>query len=348
MILNDGTHKTLVRALQGGEIRLIDGLVRDRPDPTLGISVSAQHSAKFSISKILLEQLGATNVRIRTNASGKTRELSFRDLARNILINETKIQEISSPVLSGQYIAKTAETSVFKYMLTGVDDSALDLAKPDPAQPLRQAAQLELLDKQMREIDHEISESDQDHEELLRLDRALDEKLNRSFELQESTEVSYRRLSTDRRDLMQSYESSQDKINEVDTLLARFSLLSKHYTSDEQRLASIIEAGAFFMLEDVSGCPVCGADAEHFQPHHACEGDVLQITVAASAEAEELKAAHQSCRQRLPGSKRSENLLHLMPASCCQKLRKSAQESNKRYPRYKLLVMKRSLWCSKR
>jgi hypothetical protein len=32
-------------------------------------------------------------------------------------------------------------------VLTGVDDSALDLAKPDTSRPMRQAAQLELLDQ---------------------------------------------------------------------------------------------------------------------------------------------------------------------------------------------------------
>jgi hypothetical protein len=42
---------------------------------------------------------------------------------------------------------KAVETAVFKYVLTGVDDSALDMAKPETSQPMRQAAQLELLDR---------------------------------------------------------------------------------------------------------------------------------------------------------------------------------------------------------
>jgi hypothetical protein len=89
-------------------------------------------------------------------------DLSFRDLERLALVNETKIQDTVSPVLSGQYVTKTAETSVFKYLLTGVDDSALDLAKPDPAQPMKQAAQLELFDRQLRDLDSDIAEADED------------------------------------------------------------------------------------------------------------------------------------------------------------------------------------------
>ncbi|MDO9361014.1 MAG: ATP-binding protein [Polaromonas sp.] len=292
ILLDDGSERTLIRALQGGDVKLLKGLIRKRPEPTEGESVSAQHGAKNSLSKMLLTQFGANAARVRTDASGKTRDLSFRDLERHALINETKIQETQSPILSGQYITKTAETSVFKYLLTGVDDSALDLAKPDKAQPLRQAAQLELLDRQILEFEREIAETDQDEdpEELARIDAALDEELARSFQIQETTEVGYRDLTSSRRAFRHEYETAQDRIAEIDTLHARFSLLAEHYASDEQRLASIVEAGAFFTLEDGATCPVCGADATHQRPDQACEGDVMTIVAAASAEAEQLKA----------------------------------------------------------
>jgi hypothetical protein len=97
--------------------------------------------------------------------------VSFRDLVRLSLVNETKIQDTLSPVLSGQYVTKTAETSVFKYMLTGVDDSAIDLAKSDPAQPARQAAQLELLDRQLGGASRFVTRtalSRTDHEHVIR------------------------------------------------------------------------------------------------------------------------------------------------------------------------------------
>ncbi len=181
-------------------MKVIDGLVRRRPEAREGLTVSAQHSARSSLSKMLLEQLGAGGVRIRTDAAGKTRDLSFRDLERHALINEGKIQQPLSPILSGQYVTKTAETSVFKYLLTGVDDSALDLAKPDDRQPLQQAAQLELLDRQIRDVEREITEADQDQEELIRLGQAIDEELTRTFQVQESTESGHRELTETRRD----------------------------------------------------------------------------------------------------------------------------------------------------
>lgn len=290
ILLDNGSEKTLVRALQGGDVKVLDGLVRERPSPAQGISVSARHAAKASVSKLLLTELGVANARVRTDAAGKTRDLSFRDLERLVLVNETKIQDVSSPVLSGQYVTKTAETSVFKFVLTGVDDSALDLAKPDPAQPMRQAAQLELLDRQIRDLNADIEEADEDHEELIRLDQMLDEELDRSFKIQESAETEYRGLTASRRELRSEYERTQDRMAEIDTLLARFDLLRQHYRSDERRLASIVEAGGLFVMEEAGVCPVCGAEGSHHRPDAACDGNVVEIVEAAKAELNDLKS----------------------------------------------------------
>jgi hypothetical protein len=289
MLMDDGTEKTLVRALQGGEIRVLDGLTKARPEPKQGIAVSARANAKLSLSKILLEQLGAAGKRIRTKASGETKDLSFRDLDIYSLVNETKIQASTSPALSGQYVSKTPETSVFKFLLTGVDDSALDLAKPDTTQPMRQAAQLELLDQQIRELDQEITEADHDKDELEKLDSDIDEELAETFQVQEETETDYRDLTNRRRRLRREHEAAQDRIAEIDTLLARFRLLEEHYGSDQDRLAAIIEAGILFALEDGEVCPICGADPKSHRPAFACDGNVDDVVEAAKAETADIQ-----------------------------------------------------------
>ena len=90
IVFDDGSEKTLVRALKGGDIRIIDGLLRGRPDQKQGTPVSARHGAHFSLSKILLAQLGAADKRVQTNASGATRDLSYRDLERFSIVNERR------------------------------------------------------------------------------------------------------------------------------------------------------------------------------------------------------------------------------------------------------------------
>ncbi|MBI2254783.1 MAG: AAA family ATPase [Proteobacteria bacterium] len=303
VILDDNSEVTFVRALQGGEIKLLEGLTRERPNKSQGTALAAQHGKKASLSKFLLEKVGAGTARIRTDAKGTTRELSFRDLLRHALINEVKIQDAISPVLSGQYTSKTAEVSVFKYALTGVDDSALDLAKPDPTQPTRQAAQLELLDRQIRDLDQEISEANQDDEELRQLDETLDRELATSFEVQEVTEVSYRDLTGRRHELKAEYEAIVDRVFEIDTLTARFDLLADHYESDKKRLASIAESGIYFTLEDGATCPVCGANPEYHLPHKACDGNVAEIVAAATAEIEALDSRAKELAATIEGLK---------------------------------------------
>jgi hypothetical protein len=96
---------------------------------------------------------------------------------------------------------------------------------------------------------------------------------------------------------------------EIDTLEARFELLAEHYKSDEQRLVAIIEAGAFFVLEDQANCPVCGAAPGHHRPDQACDGDVDAIVAAATAEVTELKGRAVELRHTIEGLRAERNSL---------------------------------------
>ena len=64
--------------------------------------------------------------------------------------------------------------------------------------------------------------------------------------------------------------------------------MEQHYSSDEERLASAIEAGTLFSLEAGQVCPICGAESTHHRPEFACDGNVEEIVGAAKAELAEL------------------------------------------------------------
>jgi chromosome segregation ATPase len=76
-------------------------------------------------------------------------------------------------------------------------------------------------------LDREIAEADQDHEELQQLDLSLDSELAQSFSVQEEAERDYRSLTTQRRQLRREYEQVHDRMDEIDTLQARFELLER-------------------------------------------------------------------------------------------------------------------------
>ena len=84
--------------------------------------------------------------------------------------------------------------------------------------------------------------------------------------------------------MRREYIDIEDRVAEIDTLLARFNLLEQHYGSDQDRLAAVIEAGTLFALEDGEVCPVCGAEPGHHRPEYACDGNVEEIVEAAKAE----------------------------------------------------------------
>lgn len=72
-----------------------------------------------------------TGKKVRKNKQGATREVSFRDLVRLIVVDEETIISKTSPILSGQYTTGTAESAVFRLPLTGIDDSSLISGKTE-------------------------------------------------------------------------------------------------------------------------------------------------------------------------------------------------------------------------
>src|SRR5690606_36967616 len=137
---SDGRVYSLERSLRGGDIRCkTDG----QPDREL--AAKHQGGNENTVSQFLLDLSGLGTKNVRTNERGTTRPLSFRDIARLVIIDEETVIKEDSAVLSGQVINKTVESGVFRLLLTGTDDSSI-IAKEDPkVEKGRQAGKAELL-----------------------------------------------------------------------------------------------------------------------------------------------------------------------------------------------------------
>ncbi len=282
----DGRTWTLCRSLQGGDIRKLEGLHETWPGDTAGEVLGASHRAANSLSKFLLDVLGMSGVRLRRNAKGDLQDLSFRNIAHLVIVPEGKIQNEVSPIETGQYVSKTVEFSVFKYMLTGIDDSSLQVADRRPRDRTRIAAQLELLDAQIAEAEQAVKSVEEEREELGARHQRLEETVNAALKAWGEASVDYRTLASRRRSLRERRDQFLDRQDEIDLLSARFALLSQHYESDLSRLQAIEEAASIFGALEEGLCPWCGADVSHRGEHAAslCEGDTDQIREAARAE----------------------------------------------------------------
>lgn len=283
--LGDETF-TLVRSTGGGAFRLHQGLFAETLPEGEGAVFADVHNDRRddNLSAYLLAKLDLGHKRIRKNKAGDTNSLSFRNLARLIIINEEEIIQQRSPLSDGNVTADTANTSVFKLLLTGVDDSALVSAQARSPEEQSRGAQLDLLDQLIKDYEGQVRELTGSRDDLESQFSKLESTMNRHGEQLALSESSFRESSARRRDAAKKVELAQTRLAEIATLLERFSLLQVHYGADIERLRGIEEAGSLFSALSGSRCPLCGASAEYHDLSSDCEGNVDPIIAGAQAE----------------------------------------------------------------
>jgi hypothetical protein len=151
---------TLARGTAGGAFTMFEGLYADAMPIGEGATLADQHNDRRddNLSAFLLGKLSLAHRKIRKNQRGDFQSLSFRNLARLVIINEEEIIQQRSPLSDGNYTADTANLAVFKLLLTGVDDSALVTAKHQTPEYQARGAQLELLDQLIGEYRTKVKE----------------------------------------------------------------------------------------------------------------------------------------------------------------------------------------------
>nr|CAD6629728.1 DNA double-strand break repair ATPase Rad50 [Rhizobium sp. Khangiran2] len=287
----DGDQFTIVRSTDGGAFRLFSGLYFDKLPEDEGVILSDTHSDRNeeNLSAFLLAKIDLAHKRVRRNKRGDTNSLSFRNLARLIVINEEEIIQQRSPLSDGNYTADTTNTSVFKLLLTGGDDSAIAVAPPRSAEEHSRNGQLDLLEQLIDDHRRKVKELAGPPEELEDQRERLENSMRRQGELLAVSESAFRSAATRRREIAKKVEDARDRLTEITTLLDRFTLLASHYRSDVERLRGIEEAGSLFGALDACVCPFCGAAPENHR-HSDCDFDTDKIVAAAQAEIRKIES----------------------------------------------------------
>jgi hypothetical protein len=281
-----GDEFTIRRSVEGGAFRVYDGLYGATLPEGDGRTLAEQHSDRNddNLSAFLLKQLDLSGRRIRRNKRGDTNSLSFRNVARLLIVDEEEIIQQRSPLSDGNVIADTPNTATFKLLLTGVDDSALQAAQPKSPEEQTRGAQLELLDQLIDDYRRQVKELAGPREELEDQLGRLDETMSAQGEQLAITEAEYRDYSIRRRDVAKKLEDGRNRLGEVTALLDRFTLLEAHYRSDIARLQAIVEAGSLFGALSDATCPLCGSAPEHHRLADDCDGNVDRVVEASRAE----------------------------------------------------------------
>ncbi len=277
---------TVDRSVEGGDFRAFTTLLARESPRVEAKTLRWRHSAARSdtLSFSLLERIGMSSHLLRKNASGQTRSLSFRDLARLCVVTEQEIQTRLSPLLSGQYTTATSEYAAFKLLLTGTDDSALVAVKETSRQREQDVGKIELLDELISDLQGEIDEygasKDELNEQLVRLEQSIGARNEALANVQERLDSTLGRRGA----LAREIRNGEARIIEIDELTSRFKLLDQHYETDIGRLAAIVESGSLFLHLEQRRCPLCGAMPSDQHLESDCEGNAAAVVESANAE----------------------------------------------------------------
>ncbi|TDD29240.1 hypothetical protein E1218_05070 [Kribbella turkmenica] len=288
--LSDGSTVTLSRSLRGGNIGVFEEDVRGEPTRLPDQTLLAQNrkSNQGTISQFLLADLGLTDQRVRKNSRNELQAVGFRNLAHLCLVHEDRMISTRSPVESGITPARTAERSVFKLLLEGVDDSAL-VAGEDPTQFRRvNRGQLEVLQRATEQVRRLIADAPERPAVLDRLAQ-VNSEIERTSEAIENALDRRDGLISERDDLQRAVRTERERVSDTATLLSRFMLLDQQYSSDLERLTMVREAGTLLGYFDSDVCVFCGALPENQNPGHAAY-ETAQLAEAVETEIQKTTA----------------------------------------------------------
>lgn len=294
---------TFVRALRGGPLELYAGDVN--PGDENGLTprqLSAKHDAANldNVSNLLLDELGLAGREVVVDSNGKKRSLSFRDLVRFCIVDETEIQSETSPALSGQYQSSTVERSVFRMLVTGVDDSAVRPIVDRKTFRTSTTAKLEVVDEMISGLDEEIAADFPNADQIGDQSRLLEETWRRAQREFEVSQQSIRTLLFQKRGLAGVIARLEDRQTEIHVNIARFGQLEEVYQSDIRRLEAIEETGFLLGLGGDRDCPLCGASPEHQRNTHGL-AEIERTRAAAGAEIAKIRQQSVELQATLDG-----------------------------------------------
>lgn len=256
---------TLKRSLRGGAVEVT-------PDGDSPFVLKPQHKkdTQDTISYFLLELSKLENKLIKKNADGVTQYLSFRNIIHLSLISEEQVIKEVSPILTGQWTSKTAELSVFRLLLTGVDDSSVVDKSTDKVFKVRIESKNELLQELIDKVTHEYDDLKVigSYKELLDQMGRLEQSYDRTSDALDAAQESVSEMEKLRSSSWERLRQTESRLSVLSELKSRFSVLEKQYISDLRRLDSIAETGRRLTEMNLDRCSVCGSSSEHHESEH--------------------------------------------------------------------------------
>ncbi len=301
LTLPENRDVTLYRATRGGHFRLFDGLIRSIDAVDNGMELHQKHDSKRTdtISHVLMDSMRFAKKSIVRDGNGAKAPLSIYRLSPYTVVSEEDIIAEKSPVLaSGTRTERTFEQNLFKFLITGIDDSAAVTVQKPLERKVAKAAKIELVDELIEQLDAEIGETPPEEKETKEQLERLDQSSNDLFARLQNAQNKLDNLVTERRRSSDRRHELQERTSELDLTLQRFAKLQLVYNSDLERLKSIEEGGYVLVAMAGMDCPVCGAPPESQKHNHAAE-EISVAYQAAAAEARKIEREQRELTQTI-------------------------------------------------
>jgi hypothetical protein len=275
---------TLLTDLKGGNFKLYNSSIDDIKETDEFKILNRKHNpaSEKTVSAFLLKLNNLSSKKIRTNQSGKTRQVSYRDIVKFSMVNETRITTEDSIVVHNDR-DKTIESSVLKLIATGKDDSSL-IAPLSTKQIANRKGKLEILKKFISDNTNELKGFKTEPSIILKETNSIIEKLS---EKHSTLQKQFNEIENKRKEDLNILYKKQSRKRVIDELYKRSNLLKLHYQSDISRLKSTTETSILLNEESHSTngtCPLCNGEikeecssAEIKKIIDSCSKEILKI-----------------------------------------------------------------------
>ena len=219
--------------------------------------LKSKHNANFedNISKFLLNQIGIREKKVLvTNQDGKKKTLGFRGIVNLSLVSETDIiSEEKSPIFDGVNTNETYCKSVFRYLLTLIDDVMCEEIEKDEIRKAKIDAKIEYINSDIKKM---LQDKDQ-------LQEHIENKLNEFISIDDYAEqvTSIEGKIREKRKILKAVTTKQNNLNfqknKMSLMLEKFYVLKSQYESDLLRLNFVQDGDDCLNQIPTNHCPLC-------------------------------------------------------------------------------------------
>ena len=270
---------------------------------------------------------------ILANLFGEKASLTIRLLSRVFISSEEKIITVKSPIVAGDTNENSKNKYVFKYLLTGKDDSKVKSIIRGNEFRSERRGQIDVLEDVVQSLVSELNFPDEGIDSLddrrTRLDAAIDELLTTIDDSQEQLSE----IVSEKKIVSQQLMIASERLNTINANLENFSILERLYQTDINRLSSQEEAAFLLRVGHYSECSFCGKKQESI-----CSdlSDIDMLAEASKAEIVKIRSKYSELSDTTAELDRQKTALCKDINSLEKKLTNLDSQAERRAPSLKL------------